>query len=161
MNGNVTLEAFLRRASRIAEDLFDKVGELEMIWLVENAAGEQEMIVTPVNAPSAVAAAEYKENLSAAMRDLFRERGIVRYAVAAEAWSAKGAVDPYRSLSDHPQRFEIVFITAEDVAGAALLATREIVRPAGGRPYLGRLEICDGGSVGRFVNLLTENVARH
>jgi hypothetical protein len=35
------LDAFLRRASRMAEEMFDKTGEIEMFWLVETATGEQ------------------------------------------------------------------------------------------------------------------------
>jgi hypothetical protein len=148
----VPLDALLRRASRIAENMFDEHAEVDMFWLVENAAGEQQMIASPVAVPPGVSGPEYKQALAESMREFFREHGIVRYARACECWTVKD--EAYQGpVAQHPQRREIVFIDADD--GCKYLgAMREIIRPPQGKPYLGKLGAIEQGEPGgRFTNL--------
>jgi len=83
----VPLDALLRRVSLMAEQMFDKQGDVDPIWLVESASGEQQIIVSPITAPSPLAAADRKDQVAARMREHFAENDIVRYASAMEAWT--------------------------------------------------------------------------
>jgi len=71
----------------MAEQMFDKQGDVDPIWLVESASGEQQIIVSPITAPSPLAAADRKDQVAARMREHFAENDIVRYASAMEAWT--------------------------------------------------------------------------
>jgi hypothetical protein len=236
----IPLSALIRRASKIAEQMFDKQGEIEMFWVVENAAGEQQKVRTPMIFPPDVPAPDYKDDVADALRDLFRERDIVRYVHVSEAWTVddllrltsdlsddEGTVfvtsvprAPFQilgrrgpdgklyagsmvrapagemitaetinagaeewteivtgpeaeeiiaaveldkgwlqngggTLSTHPRRRELVAFHAEDGC-EALCARREIIRPAGGNAYLGKLGPIERHDrvEGRFVGLL-------
>ena len=74
------LHALLRRVSRMAEQMFDKQGDIDPIWLVETVSGEQQIIVSPVMAPSGLSASDYKDKLAAKMRETFADLDVVRYA---------------------------------------------------------------------------------
>jgi hypothetical protein len=171
MTKRAPLDALIRRVSRMAEQHFNDHGDIDPMWLVENAAGEQHMIVSPVIAPSPLAAAETKDRIADEMRKHFAEHDIVRYAVAMEAWAVhdpeskqapttEQAALEYAAmgytLKNHPDRREIVMFEAED--GTELLtAMRDIIRPANGKPYLGKLgpiERYDGVMMGRWAGLL-------
>jgi hypothetical protein len=149
MSKRIPLEALLRRVSRMAEQKFDKQGNIDPIWLVENAEGEQQVIVSPIVAPSPLAAHAVKGQIADKMRKLFAENNVVRFAHATEAWALEQPVvteewDAMRyaamgyTLANHPDRREVVQIHAEDDA-EALHALRDIIRPAHGKPYLGKL----------------------
>ena len=77
-----SLEALLRRISRMAEQHFNRVGDIDPIWLVETASGEQNLIVSPIVAPDVLAAHDYKDRLAAKMRETFRKLDVVRYGQA-------------------------------------------------------------------------------
>jgi len=74
------LDALLRRVSRMAEQMFDKQGEIDPIWLVERASGEQHTIISPIFAPPGLATADYNDKLEAKMRETFADLDVVRYA---------------------------------------------------------------------------------
>jgi hypothetical protein len=165
------LAALLRRMSRMAEQDFARHGELDPIWLVETAAGEQHTFISPIVAPNALAAANYKDLLAEKAREMFRDLDVVRYARAMECWAA-----PYTesdmtdeqvglhyaalsyTLANHPARREMVLIQAEDET-ELLQAHREIVRPAPGRAYLGKLSDIERPTKmhGRLVGLLSSS----
>ena len=84
-----SLEALLRRASKMAEQEFNKVGTLEPIWLVETADQRQELLVVPVCVPDGMTEVRYKNLQAAALCEIFKDRGVVRYARAVEAWTSK------------------------------------------------------------------------
>jgi hypothetical protein len=88
----VSLDAILRRASKIAETTFDKRGETTQFWLLETSTGKQEMAVSPYIVPPDVPAHEAKLKIAEGMREFFREHDVVRYAHAAEAWSVEGVI---------------------------------------------------------------------
>jgi hypothetical protein len=78
----------------------------------------------------------------------------VRYAFVAEAWRGAESASVRPTLD--PNRIEVVTLIAEDCRGA-IIAIREIVRPANGKPYLGELEWHDRSPKPRyspFGNLL-------
>ena len=58
MTEKVPLEAMLRRASRMAENMFERDGEVTAFWLAETAGGRQQTILTPMDVPPEVSAAE-------------------------------------------------------------------------------------------------------
>jgi hypothetical protein len=162
----VSLEALLRRASKMAEQAFNKMGTLEPIWLVETADQRQETIVVPIWVPEGMTERKYKDRQAAVMREIFKDRGVVRYARAVEAWTSKmpaardfdEAVDlaaQQGSIANDPQRDEVVMVDAGD-GREYLCALREIIRPHHGKPYLGKLgEIERPNQVsGRYLDLL-------
>jgi len=167
MTQPVPLEALLRRLSRMAEQHFNRVGDIDPMWLVETASGEQRVIVSPIVAPSPLAAADYKDQLADKMRELFAENGVVRYARAMECWTIPGSGEmtceqralQYAALgytfANHADRREIVDISAED-STQFLRAFRDIIRPAGGKPYLGKLSAIERQDQveGRWLGLL-------
>jgi hypothetical protein len=153
MTKRIPLDALIRRVSRMAEQRFNEHGDIDPMWLVENARGEQHMIVSPIIADSPLAAADTKDQIVAKMREYFAEHDIVRYACAKEVWTL---VDPEHkqmptreqaalvyaamgyTLAHHPDRREVVCIDAED-GTEVLTAERDIIRPAHGKPYLDKL----------------------
>ena len=52
MNEKVPLEAMIRRASRMAENMFECDGEVTALWLAETAGGRQQTILTPMDVPA-------------------------------------------------------------------------------------------------------------
>jgi len=168
----IPLDALIRRVSRMVEQIFDKQGDVDPIWLVETASGEQRLIVSPIEAPTALAAHDYKDTLAAKMRETFRELDVVRYARAFECWAlndpaALGTADSTEeqrglryaamgyTFANHPDRRELVHLEAAD-GTEHIFALREIVRPQQGKPYLGKLgEIFRPDHIeGRFLGLL-------
>lgn len=144
----IPLDALIRRVSRIAEQRFNREGEIDPIWLVETVSGEQQIIVSPVMALSALATSDYKDKLAAKMRETFADLDVVRYARAAECWTVDAEMIEEQfaqhyaalgyTLANHPSRREVVLFEAED-GTEVLTAFRDIVRPAHGKPYLGKL----------------------
>jgi len=147
MTQPVPLDALLRRLSRLAEQHFDHHGDIDPMWLVETADGEQKVIVSPIVVPNPLAGAEYKDRLAETMRETFRDMDVVRYAWAAECW-----ID---SAYDPNETDEIISFEAED-STELLWASREIIRPQHGKPYLGKLSEIERPTIsgGRFRGLL-------
>jgi hypothetical protein len=158
MSGNIdfkcSLEDMLRRASDMAEEMFDHDGEVTMFWLAETSSGEQLTLVTPVVIPEGVSPAEAKHMMAGKIREFFREQDVVRYGLATEGWTAPdGSYPP----SEHPQREEIISVTANN--GIEFLsAVRDIIRPRGAKAYLGQLSEITRTEypTGRLTNLLSE-----
>jgi hypothetical protein len=148
----ITLDALLRHMSCAAEEMFKVTGEVSNIWLLENAAGDQTGIHTPICTPPDMTAGEYKECLDACLRQAFAELGVARYAHAHEAWTLVGP-SVGNINADHPERREAVIIEASD-GDTTLAVMREIVRPETGKPYLGEESPIGSNSGGRFANML-------
>jgi hypothetical protein len=129
------LHALLHRASQVAEREFNKRGELaQMIWLTETPDGRQDIFFNAANS------ADGKERLAAKMRELMRERGVQRYAIAMECWI------------DHDD--EAVVVTAHD-RHEAVMGFRDIIR-TNGDVALGNLDRIAPvmEATGRFWGLL-------
>jgi hypothetical protein len=156
MTETIPLDAILRRASRMAAQMFDKYGEVPMFWLTETAAGEQQTFVTPMAVPPDISEVEAKLSLAEKLRELFKENDVVRYASAVEAWAVE---DDYHQgpIAENPKRREIVLISADDGI-EYIAADRDIIRPPHGKAYLGKLGTIENQSqpTGRFTNLLND-----
>jgi hypothetical protein len=116
--------------------LFEAHGEIDPQWFVEIKGRLQLMPQPP--APFDMPGPFYKEAIFEQVRHFFRERNVTRYVYLNEAWTVegeKGSAAPVGSLANHPERREVVGITAED-QNETLMVTREIVRPADGTPFL-------------------------
>ena len=145
MTEKVPLEAMLRRASRMAEQMFAAQGNVDTFWLVEAAGGEQLTLVTPMAPPPECDPAQFKRELLDKVREFFATYEVVRYARALEGWIRR---DPDRPAVDASTAAgEIVGIDADD-GEQRLVATREIIRPEHGRPYLGALSKIEAGEPG-------------
>jgi hypothetical protein len=132
----VSLEAMLRRASRMAEKMFDEHGDVAMFWLAETASGEQLHMITPVEATPEVSMGEVKAVIIHKVRGLFRKHDVKRYVMVSAAW--QGSKDSPCRPSEDPERREIVVLNAADER-EFLVAVRELVRPPNGKPYLAKL----------------------
>jgi hypothetical protein len=150
------LDAMLRRASRMAEQMFNEDGEVTMFWLIETAAGEQLTLVTPMAFPPGISAVEAKLRLREKLRELFKERDVVRYASAMEAWTVERG-DHQGPVAQHPQRREIIIISVDDGV-EFIVAPRDIIRPPHGKAYLGKLGtiVKQSAPKGRFTKLLND-----
>lgn len=141
----VPLEAMLRRASRMAEQMFAAQGNVDTFWLVEAAGGEQRTLVTPMAPPPGCDPAQFKRELIDKVREYFATYEVVRYASALEGWIRR---DPDRPAVDASTAAgELVVINADD-GERHLRATREIIRPENGKPYLAalsKIEAAEGG----------------
>jgi len=154
MTKRIPLDALIRRVSRMAEQIFDKQGDIDPIWLVETVSGEQHMIVSPIVAPSPLASHDLKDRIAEKMREYFAEHDIIRYARATEAWTLNHSKEmtpeqhalQYAAMGytyvHHPDRREVVAFYAEDDT-EVLIALRDIIRPAHGKPYLGELGLIE------------------
>jgi hypothetical protein len=144
-DASVSLEAMMRRASKMARQMFDRDGEIPMFWLFETASREQRMAITPVVGADREAIREAKRDVVANVRELFVEHGVTRYVLVTECWGA---------ASECPDRREMVLIDADD-GYTCLSATRDIIRPQHGKPYLGELSeikpVTDYGGLFRSV----------
>jgi hypothetical protein len=148
------LDAFLRRASHMAEDMFNELGEINQFFLVEDANGQQNIIVAP-------SSADHKDALRDKIVETFREMRAVRYACVAEVWVAVSKSPfPVMRPSQDPERIEAVSILVDD--GVTNLSTlREIVRPTHGKPYLAKDDDCDKKTArGRWSGLLNAGPER-
>jgi hypothetical protein len=115
-----SLDALLRRASWVAEEMFDELDPLPMVWLIDSPDKGQAMLVTPIST------AQQKRTLAQSLREFFNNNGVSRYAFAAESW--------LRDL-DGEAIGEIIALRSEDDR-EAYGATREIVRPPQGKRCL-------------------------
>jgi hypothetical protein len=160
----ISLEDLVHHSSRIAEWLFERQGAIAMFWLVD-IPGEGLRVMPPPEEDDQgdMDTAERKDRHVASLREFLWACGATRYALASEAWSVlltdRDELKRYHgewkgSLANAPHRVEVISIQAED--GRELItASREIVRPAQGKPYLAKLEIERPDlAEGRFVNLL-------
>jgi hypothetical protein len=160
-----TLHEFLEAVSRRAEVVFKKRGMLRPMWHFVNDDGSHVLMPSPRTD---------KDTAAALVRSLLvMKPEIARYAFMDEAWSL-AVVDPDEAegkrvmaqvndhgLQDHPDREEIVMFSCEDRGGGFLVARRQIIRPAGGKPRLGPLEIDDhpGAFEGRFIGMFPRGEA--
>jgi hypothetical protein len=168
MTDTVSLEAMVRRLSRIAEDAFKKLGEVEMLWLIDVPGEGERLVVSPVSVPDNMRPADLKQHLSDAMRDMMEKLHATRYVHASECWLAvadaehNNWVAEHGSLKDYPGREEAIALFAED-ADQRLVAVRKITRPAHGKPYLSKLKIerADIRDGGRFWGLLPARPVIH
>ena len=136
MTEKFPLEAMIRRASRMAEEMFAAQGNVDTFWLVEAAGGERRTLVTPMASPPGCDPAQFKRELIDEVREYFAQHGVERYALALEVWIRRDRNLP--AVDTSTAAGEIVVINADD-GERSLGAAREIIRPEHGKAYLGPL----------------------
>jgi hypothetical protein len=72
---SVSLEAMVRRLSRIAEEIFHEESEIDTCWLVDISGEGQKLIASPIIVPPGVPPGEMKKFLTDAMREMFERLG--------------------------------------------------------------------------------------
>jgi hypothetical protein len=136
-----SLDALLRRAGRLAGELFEYLSDdgLDLTFLIESANGHA-MIALPIYSGSWTEARARKERMSENLRRLFLAHGVTRYASFAEMWvrdrhpiEVGGEIIPGKIIG------ETVHLLAEDNR-ERIKSERDIIRPAHGKPYLGTLK---------------------
>jgi hypothetical protein len=136
--------------SGLAGELFNNLGYLKPSYFICHQ-GEWQYLPEPSNHP--------KELVMMAMRKLLRSSGAEAYVFMDEAWIVESKNQEALPLdiapSEHPDRREVVVITAEDETGQ-LIARRNILRPDNGKPSLAPLEIYGEVTLkGRMTNLMS------
>ena len=159
-----TLRQFVERTSDTIEKVFRRIGMIRPMFHVVQRDGNEFVIPGDLS--------DNKDLTVAMARAAFKMCDAVRYLFVDEAWTVMvTGPDADRLLeevvrsgaSNHPQRQEIIMISAEDEAEGQLLARRTIIRPKGAKPYLGPLVIDTETrqSEGRFVGLLPQRATVH
>jgi hypothetical protein len=125
------LKSFFDFAAEQAAVIFRERGEFAPMWHAVADDGEHMLICTPWEDN------ESKRAIVERLRELFRARGVTRYAFMCEAWaimapnleSVEGAYRKHHSLKDHPDRREILTVHAEDRDGHTVAGWFYILRP--------------------------------
>src|SRR5689334_11342934 len=124
-----SLEDWLTDSAKFAAHCFKEEGRVIAMWLGETKSGEIVPIISKLND---------KERTLAMVRRLFNEKKVARFVFMTEAWviaakkdresEAMEYVKSGKSLADHPDRREIIVVTAEDKT-RALMGQMFILRP--------------------------------
>ena len=146
-----TLRDFLNTEVELAKVMFDKRGEIHIMFVGQDASGRRHPVL-------AITYGDDDKDAAAQMaRVYFAAHGIVRYACHSEAWLLTVPKDqpiPATRPKDHPDRFEAVVVNAYDKGPNSLVAMMRITRKVNARARLAPVEITEGPSIGRFANLL-------
>lgn len=154
-----SLRKFVEHVASRAEYMFKKQGQLSPMYHAIDADGNNYVLAGPPGT---------KDEAVAQVKAFLQACGAVRVAFIDEAWTLSGeggdVEEAYRSgksIRNHPNRIEVVMISAEDQNEGMLMATREIIRH-GNRAVLGKLRIQDfDGVEGRMVGLLPRTTTEH
>jgi hypothetical protein len=122
------LKSFFDRAAEQAAVIFRERGEFAPMWHAVAGDGEHLLIMTPWED------SESKHAIVDRLRQLFRARGVTRYAFMCEAWAVMASnledYDQYAGrLKEHPDRREILTVHAEDRDGGTIAGWFYILRP--------------------------------
>ena len=151
---DLSLEELFQLARNNAARIFREEGEIVPIWHAVTPEGPDMLIATPwQNDDEKEVAVEF-------LRDKFREQHVQMYAFVVEAWvvekSEEGNLLHGPRPSEHPDRREILRITAEDDQGRVLSGHFYILRPEHRPPTLSpfRADPPDMLAAGRMSGLL-------
>lgn len=155
------LEELFDHTAKFAAETFLAQGDLLPMWVAEDSKGAKTLIATPFGSE------EEKDLTAATVRKIFKDVGAVRCAFISEAWilasDDTGKMPKDYKMGDpireHPDRKEVIIVTAEDNVGVSMMGRYAIIRPKGGKPTLGPLEkggttTGHGKDAGRFSELL-------
>jgi hypothetical protein len=141
-------------AAEHAARVFRETGEMLAMWHAVDGNDENILIATPWRDP------DEKHATVAHLRKLFRKNRVKRYVFVCEAWSMMAAT-PEEAISAagrvllHPDRREILGITAEDRDGHRIMGHYYILRPEHGPPTLSPLHMVEADkSIGALMGLL-------
>jgi hypothetical protein len=157
-----TLRQFVEQVAQNVSRIFEKQGQVLPMYHIIDAEGRDFVMLAPP-LPD-------KDMAVAVARALLAEMGATRVAYIDEGWALDSKLstadiqEVYRSgvsISEHPDRIEVILINAEDAIEGAAFAMRKIIRQ-GDSAVLGELEISEGGkSEGRMVGLLPTPGTKH
>lgn len=152
-----TLRSLVEFASDKIEKQFRKTGEVHPMYHAIKATGEHMVMLSPGIS---------KDMDVAMMKAAFELENVDRFVFITEAWildarqSGVKMIDPGEyvegSISEHPDRREVVMLAAENRRGEMILGKRYILRPEVGKPSLAPLVIESefDHSEGRMVGML-------
>jgi hypothetical protein len=124
-----TLRELFQIGLENAKHIFDDQGSVTPIWHAVPEHGDHMLIATPWSDD------DEKDAAMDFLRYKFREEKVMRYVCVLEAWLVQ-ARDPKTAFeirpSTHPDRREVVRITAEDRDGSVLSGSYYILRPEHG-----------------------------
>lgn len=122
-------DALIESSVKAACARFLKDGEIQMTtWLVEDKHDVRILIAFTPDIP--------KDEMVCKMREIAREKDIVRYCVEMEAWTAIAYGDDTRKPSERDDRLEAVVVFGQDRQNNNRCVTIEIERK-GDKVYLG------------------------
>jgi hypothetical protein len=134
------LRRMLDHASGFCDMAFAKKGEIAPMWHAITSTGGT--IIEPH--PTYLG----KDMAAAMIRAVFDYADVVRYVYVGEAWTLQRMIRPEeheeifrKGLAEHPDRVEVVQLQGEDHEYGQIIGQRKIIRPAGGKPYLGPLQM--------------------
>lgn len=155
----MTLDELLDHAAEWAAKFFDEKGEVHPMWIAITAADERLVIATPWET------GKDKDIIIEKLRRFFRERDVVSYALMAESWILEGNEDEpgikdymegRKPISQHPNRKEVILVTAED-KNSARMSMCYIERKPHLPPVLTPFQKFPGDhNTGRMMGLLRE-----
>jgi hypothetical protein len=165
MTDNQKLRELFDIAAANAARMFLESDDYEVLpmWHAVQGNGDHVLIATPWSSE------EEKLITVDMLRKVFSAKQVKRFAFIVEAWTAqitpperiKDAEEAYREYdgprpSEHPDRREVLMITAEDRSGESIMGMYYILRPEHGPPTLSPLEVMPYDSMnGRMMGLLT------
>ena len=155
MTKQIRLQALFELAAANAARIFLESDDHEVhpMWHAVMGNGEHMLIATPWQDDTE------KEIALEMLRSVFRQHHVKRFAFIVEAWLAVAAtkeeVFEGPRPSEHPDRREVLMVTAEDRDGSQIMGTYYILRPEHGPPKLSPLEVNKyDHTAGRMVGLL-------
>jgi len=114
----ISLDAMVRRASRMADRMFDEEGAVDMFWLIDTPAGIIRAL-SPVFADNPTQGCQVKDAINEEMREFLREHDATRFVRVAEAWVTEHEEVPWTSDEGFVPRTDEVFVT--HVPGSSIL----------------------------------------
>jgi hypothetical protein len=152
------LQELFDNAAANAARIFNESGEVLPMWHAVYGNDENVLIATPWSGD------EEKQIAVDMLRHLFRRERVKRFAFIVEAWTATSRAEDIAAKgegyvgpppSEHPDRREVLMITAED-HGSSIMGFYYILRPEHGKAVLSPLHIQPfDRTAGRMVGLLT------
>jgi hypothetical protein len=125
------LEALIRELYQHVERIFADHGGLQIpAWMMEDAAGKQSMLLTPVDDDRA------KNLMAAALRKVLIQKKAVRYAMAMEVWIARDHSEDAVIISGEERdtgEKHLVFHRIDRSRSKPRLKPPEVARAEGGR----------------------------
>lgn len=146
------LQDFFAIAAENVSRIFRESGEAMPMWHAVDGNNEHILIATPWEND------DEKDAASEALHEIFKEKRVKRFAFICEAWvvqaaSAETALDT--RPSKHPDRREVLMISAENREGNSLSGFFYILRPEHDKPTLSPLHMNDHDALaGRFTGML-------
>ena len=165
MRTDIDLSTFTETVAASAADVFKECGEVLPMAHAITRNGETLIIGCPWGDENE------KIKVIKALRELFRQADVTRYALITEAWTLMGgAAERYAkagmpgAVSEQEDRRECLYVQAEDASGENISHVQFILRPEHGKPTLSAPVVnhCDSGqSEGRLSGLLGRPAASH